>query len=265
MVLLMLVAGCFAPPPPPSDEPPTTERPNATPYVSNGAEMIFQQVQPDHESTLLNDSDGFTSRYSVQIMDPRMDSGNQTMISTYQIDLNNTERVFTSNLTDPAVDAYQNSLLYYEQVGTNSTVTPISETNTTAINLSTASANSSLIRVGMNSIDYSLSDVKYQGGQEISTYTGSQSVSNYALSELFPEEMAYSPGNLQVSDESISSTVTMTKDGLMKKFTFEYSATAFIDGAGQEYSVVVTYQIGQTGAVNVTQPSWTENMSTTNA
>lgn len=261
VALLMLVAGCFSPPPPPNQGPQTTERPDATPYVADGGDLNFQKVQPDHNAQLLNNSEGFTSRYTVTIDDPRLESGNTTLRSMYQVNLNNSERVYTSNMTGQSIEAYQNSLLYYEKANGESTVTPVSDLNTSAISLNEATANSSLVRVGMNSIDYSLSSVKYQGDTEVSTYTGSQSVSNYALGELFPDDMEYNPGNPQVTDESISSTVTVTNDGLIQKYTFEYSASIFVDGTEDQYSVSVTYQVGQTGPINVQKPAWAQNMS----
>lgn len=265
VVSMMLIAGCFSPPGPPDEGNQTPTTPEPEPYTNDASEINFPTVHNDSVSNLKNATEsGLHARLVVNITDPRLEEGNQTYTEEYRINQRTDKRWYSSDFQEMEHAKYHDSVLYYEKTGNQTSATPISEVNeSNLITIEEAAGKSPFVQVGMNSVEYSLSDVQYRDDVEESRYTGSQSVSNYALDDMIPEDMAYDFGSPQMTGEEISSTVVMTENGTMIGYQFKYTSTIFVDGEEKDYELTVRYQIVERGpAVPVSQPDWAQNAST---
>lgn len=271
VVSLMALAGCFTPPGPP-DQNETTPTPEPSPYSESGTDINFKNV---HESHLeqLNESEGFAVTYSVSITDPRVSGEAQVYQKQYLSNTRTGETGFRSNFSGTQEEVYKDTVLYYERTGGEETqaqtnVMAIEDVENDTVTLEAAAGQSPLVKTGMNSSQYSLGNVTYSGNEELSTYSSSQSVSNYDVEDLIPSEMDYQFGNPEITggSERISSEVVMTKDGMMKTYTFEYTATMFVDGSEEQYTIEISYAVERYGpTVTVDKPGWVTNTSASSA
>lgn len=263
---MLILAGCSGPPSPPNQ---TEETPEPTPeaYTESGAEVTYDNVYPDHRELLLNEYGSFAVTYNVTINDPRM-SSKRTYEKRVLVNTQTEETRYLSNFEGQRTSIYQDSVLYYERVGgqeqdATTTVLPISEAPTDTINLNEAAGNSSLVSTGMSSSSYSFDNARFgSNGDEISTYSSSTTVRNYAVSNLIPESMDYTFGSPSTQNEDIDSTIEITKDGLVKKYTFNYTATTTINGNEEDISIEITYTVDRASEfIEVEKPAWVADES----
>lgn len=263
---MLVLAGCSGPPSPPNQ---TEETPEPTPeaYTESGAEVTYDNVYPDHRALLLNEYGAFAVTYNVTINDPRL-SSEQVYEKRFLVNTQTEETRYLSNFEGQRTSIYQDSVLYYERVGgeqqdATTTVVPVSDAPQDTINLNEAAGNSSLVSTGMASSSYSFDDARFGGnGQEISTYSSSTTVRNYAVSNLIPESMDYTFGSPSTRNENVDSTIEITKDGLVKEYTFTYTATTTIDGNEEDISIEITYTVDRASEfIEVNKPAWVSNES----
>lgn len=258
---LMVLAGCSGPPSPPNQGE-QTETPTPEPYAQSGAEVTYDNVYSDHRDILINDRGSFAVTYKVNIEDPRLDRQRKYQ-KRYLVNTQTEEYLYQSNYSGTNVQVYQDSVLYYERTGGENQeaqveVLPLSEAPSDSFNLNEAAANSSLIETGMQSSSYTLQSANFTGdGREVSTYTASDSVNNYDVSDLIPEDMNYEFGNPSTTNENIESTITIEKQGLMTKYTFTYTSTVTVNGNEEQMTIEVTYTVDRSGTfIDVPKPSW---------
>jgi len=264
---MLAIAGCLTPPGPPNQNE-TTPTPTPSKYVESGAGISYQEVYNTSKEQL-NKSEGFAVTYNVTIKDPRLSSEEKSYIKQYLMNVKQNETLYQSNFSSVERSVYKDSVLYYERTGgrntqAQTTVTPISEVENDTVTMEEAAGNSSLIKTGLDSSQYSFTNVSYQNNEEISTYTASQSVSNYDASDLIPSDMNYQFGNPEITggSENIESEVRMTKDGLMRSYTLTYSATMFVDGTEEDFEMQIKYTVNRNGpTVGVDKPGWVQNTS----
>lgn len=258
VTVLLVFAGCVSPPSPP-DRTTETPTPETNPYVESGAEITFEKVQPDHYTALTEDYGSFATSYTVNISDPRLNE-EKSFTKRYLFNTNTSEVLYESSYTSQQQSIYQNTLLQYRKTGDETEITPVSEV-TDQISQQEAAANSSLIRVGMNSATYTLeSDELNSNGVTTATYTATQDVSNYALQELIPDDLDYTVGNPSTTNEEITTTIVMRENGIMNSYTFTYTADIVVNGNTEEYEFSVTYNTDRVSTyIEVTQPPWTQN------
>lgn len=270
VISMMALAGCFTPPGPP-DQNETTPTPDPSPYSESGTDIKFNNVQESHLEQL-NKSEGFAVTYNVTIQDPRISGEPQVYQKQYLSNTREGETRFRSNFSGTQREVYQDTVLYYERTGGEETqaqtnIMAIEDVENNTVTLEAAAGQSPLVKTGMNSSQYSLGNVTYSGDEEISTYSASQAVSNYDVEDLIPSKMDYQFGSPELTggSERISSEVIMTREGMMKQYTFTYTATMFVDGSEEQYEMKITYTVERYGpTVTVDEPGWVQNTSSGN-